>query len=310
MADPMTATSPSMPEPAPPVSTYSEFGTGARKQWQTVLRRFLRHRAAMASVVIFVLLVLAALIIPLFYPYDHRYIEGGSFEDPSGAHILGTDQIGQDVMALVVRGTQFSLLISLVVATMATVIGVTLGALAGYLHGWVDTAVNRLVDLFLIVPLIAVAGILANSVGGSWFLVAIVLGAFSWMQVARINRGETLALAEREFVEAARALGASTSRIVFRHILPNLTGTIVVNATLAVATAVLAEAALSFIGLGVQIPDTSLGKVIESNYEQFTGRPWLFWVPFAVIVTISLCINFIGDGLRDAFDPRQTKVRA
>ncbi|MGH3978137.1 MAG: ABC transporter permease [Pseudonocardiaceae bacterium] len=296
--------------PAEQGPDHAGFGTGARKQWQTVLRRFLRHRAAMVSVVLFVLLVLAVVITPLLYPYDHRYTGGGFFEDPSGAHILGTDQIGRDMGALVLRGTQYSLLIAIVVAAMATMIGVTLGALGGYLKGPVDTLINRVVDLFLIFPLIAVAGVLVSGVGGSWYTVALVLGLFSWMQVARINRGETLSLSEREFIEAARALGASTPRIVFRHILPNLTGIIAVNATLAVATAVLAEAALSFIGLGVRPPDTSLGQVIYDNYEQFTGRPWLFWAPFLVLVTISLCINFIGDGMRDAFDPRQTRVRA
>jgi len=293
-----------------------EFGTGAmttgaRTQWQTVLRRFRRHRAAMISVGLFVLLVLVAIVLPWFYSYDHTYTGGDSFEEPTAAHILGTDQLGRDMVALILRGTQYSLLISIVVGVMATVIGVSLGALSGYLGGVIDTLVNRVVDLFLILPLVAVAGILVHAFAGSWYVVALVLGLFSWMTVARINRGETLSLAQREFVEAARALGAGTPRIVFRHILPNLTGIITVNATLAVATAVLAEAALSFIGLGVQPPDTSLGLIIQQNYAQFGGaRWWLFWPPFLTIVAISLCINFIGDGLRDAFDPRQTRVRA
>jgi len=287
-----------------------EFGTAARKQWQTILRRFVRHRLAMISLSVLGLIVLAALVIPLFWKYDHTYTGGRSFAPPSADHPLGTDQIGRDMLALVVRGTQYSLLIAVVVAVMATVIGVTLGAVAGLLRGVVDTLVMRLVDLMLIVPQLALVAVASNAFGGSWYLVAIALGLFSWMQVARINRGQTLSLSEREFVEAARALGASNTRIVFSHILPNLTGIITVNATLAVATAVLAEAALSFIGLGVQLPDTSLGLVINQNYSQFLTRPWLFWAPFTVIVLISLTINFIGDGLRDAFDPRQTKVRA
>lgn len=303
----LTATA---PDAGATIDQAAGFGADARKGWRTVLRRFLRHRLAMISVALFVTLVLAALVLPLFYPYSFEYTGGRSFEDPTGNHILGTNQIGADMGAQVLRGTQFSLMIALVVSFMATTIGVTTGALAGYLHGPADTLISRVTDLFLIFPLLAVAAILINLVGGSWYLVAFVLGAFSWMQVTRIIRGETLSLTEREFIEAARALGATTSRIVFRHILPNLTGTIVVNATLAVATAVLAEAALSFLTLGVQPPDTSLGLVINQNYAQFATRPWLFWPAFTVLVLISLSINFIGDGLRDAFDPRQNKVRA
>jgi peptide/nickel transport system permease protein len=140
--------------------------------------------------------------------------------------------------------------------------------------------------------------------------VAIILAVFGWMQVARISRGETLSLSQREFIEASRASGAGTPWIVFRHLIPNMIGSITVNATLSVATAVLAEAALSFIGLGVQPPDTSLGLIVSENYSQIETRPWLFWGPFVIIVFLSLAVNFIGDGLRDAFDPRQTKVRA
>jgi peptide/nickel transport system permease protein len=291
------------------VSSY-EFGTGARKQWQTVLRRFVRHRLAMVSLVVLVLITLGAVVGGALWKYDVTYTGGASFASPSADHPLGTNQIGKDMLALVFQGTQYSLLIAVVVAFMATVIGVTLGAVAGFLRGVVDTFVMRLVDLFLIVPQLAVVAIVAHAFPSSWFTVAIVLGLFSWMQVARINRGQTLSLSEREFVEAAKALGASNSRIIFKHILPNLTGIITVNATLAVATAVLAEADERQRGLGVKPPDTSLGLVIIENYSQFQDRPWLFWAPFAVIVLISLTINFIGDGLRDAFDPRQTKVRA
>jgi peptide/nickel transport system permease protein len=295
--------------PASQVPTH-EFGTAARKQWQTVLRRFLRHRLAMISLGVLLLIVLLALVVPLFWKYDYTYTGGRSFSPPSVDHPFGTNQIGKDVLAMVLRGTQYSLLIAVVVAVMATVIGVTIGAVAGLLKGWADTLLMRLVDLMLIIPLLALAAVVVSAFSGSWYVVAVVLGLFSWMQVARINRGETLSLSEREFVEAARALGASNTRIVFKHILPNLTGIITVNATLAVATAVLAEAALSFIGLGVKPPDTSLGQIIQENYSQFVTRPWLFWPPFVVIVLISLTINFIGDGLRDAFDPRQTRVRA
>ena len=173
-----------------------------------------------------------------------------------------------------------------------------------------DSAISRLIDLFLIFPYIAVAAVLVHGLSGSWHAVALILALFLWMQTARITRAEALSLSQREFVEAARAAGARTPWIIFRHLVPNMVGSITVNATLAVATAVLAEAALSFIGLGVQLPDTSLGVIVAENYTQLVIRPWLFWGPFLMIVLISLSINFIGDGLRDAFDPRQTKVRA
>jgi peptide/nickel transport system permease protein len=291
--------------PDPPRPEGGEPATAFRSQGQLVLRRFLRHRAAMTSLAVFVIFVLFVYIAPLFIGYSLTDLSGGSYEDPSPAHPFGTDQVGADVLTLVMKGSQFSLQIGLVAAAIAILLGVLLGTLAGYLRGRADTLVSRLVDLFLILPVQAAAAVMVVMVGGSWYLVALALGLFLWMQVARVARAEALSLSQREFVEAARASGATTWRIITRHLIPNMMGTIVVNATLTLALAVLTEAALSFIGLGVQIPDTSLGLVINQNYTQVTARPWLFWAPFSAIVLISLTINFIGDGLRDAFDPRQ-----
>jgi peptide/nickel transport system permease protein len=291
-------------------STHEFDSTTTRTQGQLVLRRFLRHRLAMASMVVFVLLLLFAFVGPMLWHYDFEDVSSRSYLRPSGEHPLGTTQVGKDMLALLMRGSAFSLQIAIVVAVLATFVGVVFGALSGYLRGFVDAALMRLVDLLLIIPQIAVAAIVVKGFSGSWYVVAFVLATFSWMQIARITRGETLSLAQREFIEAARACGATTPRIIFKHLVPNMIGSITVNATLAVATAVLAEAALSFLGLGVQPPDTSLGVIVQENYAQFMTRPWLFWGPFTVIVLISLAVNFIGDGLRDAFDPRQTKVRA
>ena len=270
-----------------------------------LLRRFARHRLAVAGLAVFAALVVFAVLGPLLWTVAVDDTSGGRFEPPSPAHPLGTTQIGKDMLVQLMTGTRFSLLIALVVATVSTVVGVTVGAVGGYLGGVLDGLLMRLVDLLLIVPQIAVAAIAVKGLGGSWFTVALVLAAFGWMQIARITRGETLSLAHREFVEAARAAGAGPRWIITRHLVPNMIGTITVNATLAVATAVLAEAALSFIGLGVQTPDTSLGLIVSENYTQFQGRPWLFFGPFTVIVLLSLAVNFIGDGLRDAFDPKR-----
>ncbi|TNC21295.1 ABC transporter permease [Amycolatopsis alkalitolerans] len=280
-------------------------------QGRLVLRKFLHHKLAMISAAVLLLITLIAVVMPIFWPHNYEDASFPSFSPPTADFPLGTTQIGKDMVAQILRGTQFSLLIAVVVSVVATTIGVVFGSLAGYLRGFADSALSRLTDLFLIIPQIAAAAIMAKVFGhGSWFVVAIVLALFAWMPIARITRAEAMALSQREFVEAAKAAGAGTGRIIFRHLVPNMVGSITVNATLAVAQAVLVEAALSFIGLGVQPPDTSLGRVILENYAQVQTRPWLFFGPFVVLVLISLSINFIGDGLRDAFDPRQRRMKA
>jgi peptide/nickel transport system permease protein len=282
-----------------------------RSQGKLVLRKFLRHRLAMFSTAVLVLIVLLCAILPIFWSHNYEDSSNPSFADPSASYPLGTTQVGKDMVSQILRGTQYSLLIALTVSILSTLVGVVFGALSGYLRGFTDSAFSRLTDLFLIVPQLAAAAILAKVFGGgTWYIVALVLASFGWMQISRITRAEAMSLSQREFVESARASGASTSRIIFKHLVPNMVGSITVNATLAVAQAVLAEAALSFIGLGVQLPDTSLGRVILENYAQLQTRPWLFFGPFVVLVLISLSINFIGDGLRDAFDPRQRRQKA
>jgi peptide/nickel transport system permease protein len=188
---------------------------------------------------------------------------------------------------------------------------VVFGAVAGFVGGWGDTLLNRFIELILVLPSIVLVGVLASRFHGSWVMVALFLGLTSWMSIARIIRGMVLSLREKEYVEAARALGASSSRIIFKHIVPNTADVIIVNATLTISAAVLIEAALSFIGLGVKPPDTSLGLLINDTQKYLpTDHAWLFWITLSFIVAISLCVNFIGDGLRDALDPKANKVRA
>ncbi|GAB2990510.1 ABC transporter permease [Saccharothrix stipae] len=306
--------------PTPTSAEASQFdSTSARKQWQVILRRFLRHRAAVVGLALFVVLVLFAFLGGLIWKYSYTDLGFTRYLPPSGDHPFGTDRLGGDMVALIIRGSQFSLQIAIVVALVSTVIGVVLGALAGYMRGWVDSLISRFIDLLLVIPAFVIAAVLvrnsfvlsvAGGSGSNWLIVALYLGLIGWLSIARVIRGMVLSLREKEFVEAARALGASTSRIIFRHILPNTIDVIIVNATLAVAQAVLLEAALSFIGLGVQPPDTSLGLMISLNKNELTLHPWLFFIPFTFIVLISLSVNFIGDGLRDAFDPRQKRVKA
>ncbi|MFE6617518.1 ABC transporter permease [Amycolatopsis sp. NPDC057786] len=282
-----------------------------QSQGKLVLRKFLRHKLAMICTAVLLLLVLTVLIMPIFWPYSYEDSSFPSFAKPSAEYPLGTTQVGKEMVSQILRGTQYSLLIALIVSLVATTIGTVFGAMAGYLRGFTDSAISRVTDLFLIVPQIAAAAILAKVFGGgTWYIVAMVLAAFGWMPIARIARAESMSLSQREFVDAARASGAGTFHIVFKHLVPNMVGLITVNATLAIAQAVLIEAALSFIGLGVQLPDTSLGRVILENYAQLQARPALFFGPFVVLVLISLTINFIGDGLRDAFDPRQRRQKA
>ncbi len=259
-----------------------------------------------------------------------------------GEHPFGLDNAGRDYFATTLRGTQQSIIIALFAGILGTFIGTVVGAIAGFYRGWVDNVLMRIVDVGLTIPLLLLAAVIARRSGDipgfSWFfgensillfgsepddvpvigdyfgpnsiiLLAIVIAMVSWLSISRVVRGEFLSLREKEYVEAARALGASNGRIIRKHILPNVVGTVIVNVTLLISAAILIETALSFLGLGVSTSDFSLGKLVSDNDNAFTTRPWLFWWPGLFILTISLCINFIGDGLRDAFDPRQTRER-
>jgi peptide/nickel transport system permease protein len=227
-----------------------------------------------------------------------------------GEHPFGQDDIGVDYFAKTMRGAQQSLVIAMMVGFTATAIGVMIGAVAGYFRGAVESVLMRMTDIFLTIPVLVIAAVLGRTVGNAGVVaLALVLGAVQWTTLGRLIRAEFLSLSEKEFVEAARAMGASSGRIIFRHILPNTIGVIIVGATLLIAEAILLEAALSYLGLGVRPPDTSLGLLISEYKSAFATRPWLFWWPGLFIVAIALCVNFIGDGLRDAFDPRQAKVR-
>ncbi|HEY0640051.1 MAG TPA: ABC transporter permease [Pseudonocardiaceae bacterium] len=307
---------PSSGAPGPDMSQFDS--SQARKQSVVIIKRFMRHRLAVLGMGLFVFLMLFAFLGSALWKHDHTDLGFPAYSPPSGEHPFGTDRIGADMTAQLIRGLQFSLRIALIVALVSTIIGVTLGALAGFKRGWVDALISRFIDLVLVIPGLVIVVVLSRSSfvnvpgqsSSNWLLVAFYLSAVFWLPTARIVRGMVLSLREKEFVEAARAMGGSTFRIVFRHILPNTVDVIIVNVTLAVASAVLAEAAISFLGLGVRPPDTSLGLLINQNRNELNIHPWLFFIPFAVIVLVSLSVNFMGDGLRDAFDPRQRRVRA
>ena len=297
-------------------------------QAQIVRRRFFRHKGALVALFVLsfvILLAFTSVGVQIgtwkpggWWPFTWNIavdIENAGKPTLSlwpftiGNHPFGQDQVGRDIFAVVMRGTQQSLTIMVIVGLIATAIGTTIGSIAGYYRGWTDAILMRFTDVIITIPVIVIGAVLGRKFGISGALVlALILGLVLWTGLARLVRGEFLSLREREFVDAARVAGARDSRIIFRHILPNAIGVIIVNSTLLMAAAILIETALSFLGYGVQAPDTSLGKIISENQAAFSTRPWLFWWPGAFIITIALCINFIGDGLRDAFDPRQRRM--
>jgi peptide/nickel transport system permease protein len=290
-----------------------EFGVVARSQSRIVLRRFLRHRVAMIALVVLVLMTLAAFLAPHYYKYSYTQLTPDLSKAPSTTHWFGTDELGKDTYAKVMRGATKSLEVGLLVALFSTAVGVLVGAIAGFYRGFVDAALMRFTDLFLVIPDLAVLLVVANHFrgrSGNWLAIALVITAFAWMYQARLTRSEFLALREREFVRSARALGASDVRIIWRHLLPNALGSIIVNATLTVAVAVLTESTLSFLGFGISPPDTSLGRLVSDGVSAAQTRWWLFYAPGLWLVLLLLCVSFLGDGLRDAFDPKQDRVRA
>src|SRR5215475_4976612 len=295
---------------APPTGrSEREFTVKERSQTSLVMTRFLRHRLAIGSLVFLVLLILVVYIAPHVFGLSYTALSNNASFSPSFRYLMGTDELGHNYLALVLRGAHQSLNVSFIVAIMSSAFGAPYGAIAAFYGGKVDAVMMRIVDVILVLPFLVVTGALAEHFNGTWYTVALLLGVTGWVINARVTRGVVLSVRQQEFVEAARALGASDLRIIFRHLIPNVTGTLIVQATLDIATAILAEAGLSFLGLGIHSPDTSLGVLAQQSQNAIQTRPWLFYFPCAMILVICLSINFIGDGLRDALDPRQTRQR-
>jgi peptide/nickel transport system permease protein len=236
-----------------------------------------------------------------------EFIDGSPMQ--FGAHPIGSDVIGTDWWALVTRGTEQSIIVMIIVGGLGIVLGTIIGAVSGFFGGIIDAVLMRITDMFLVTPTLILGAVIGSRFGNLGVVpLAVMLGLFAWMGLARFVRTEFLTLREREFVDAARVAGASNRRIIFKHILPNAMGVIIVSGTLLLSGAILSESALSYLGFGVRAPDVSLGLLISANQDAFMIAPWLFWWPGAFIIIIALSINFIGDGLRDAFDPRQIRT--
>jgi ABC-type dipeptide/oligopeptide/nickel transport system permease subunit len=307
---------------APPSTTEQEQALGlvyehglevaVRSQWAYVRRRFVRHRLAMGSLVVLIFVLLAGAFASVVAPYGYAGLNVTQLlQGPSWSHPFGTDLLGRDDFSRVLYGIRTTEKVAFLVGVLSVVIGTTVGALAGYYGKWVDNLLMRFVDLVLTLPGLAVLLTISSFIKSpDPVIIALILAALFWTVLARIVRGQFLSLREKEYVEAAKAAGAGDLRIMFRHMLPNTLGPIIVNGTLTVAAAILTEAYLSFLGFGIQPPTPALGRLINDGNDAGQAAWWLTVFPGLTIVLIVLCINFVGDGLRDALDPTQRKVRA
>ncbi|MDO4822344.1 MAG: ABC transporter permease [Rothia sp. (in: high G+C Gram-positive bacteria)] len=291
-----------------------------KTQGQIVRKRFRQNTGAVISLAILITVLLLAITsigvgpIPGWWKYNYTemnpIVNGAA---PNAQHWFGQDATGRDLFAMTMRGVQNTFLVVILITSIAGFLGVLFGGLAGYYRGWIEAVIMRFTDMVIIIPLMLLTAVLGKLAGsyfhGIWntIMFGVVVGLLFWSSLARLVRAEFLSLREREFVDAARLAGASDMRIIFKHILPNAIGVVTVNVSLMMSSAILTETALSYLGFGIKAPDWSLGSLISANQSAFSTRPWLFWFPGLFILVISLAVNFVGDGLRDAFDPRQKK---
>jgi peptide/nickel transport system permease protein len=283
----------------------------------TVWRRFRRHRVALAGGIVLAFMALFAVLGHLVYPVDPNAIDqvnwtGYPLAPGVAGHILGTDENGRDLLARLIAGSQISLTVAVSAVVMQVVIGSVLGAIAGFYGGWVDFWIMRFTDVVLSIPLLplllvltAIVSATSNKASLSFVVIIVLIGGLTWPATARLVRASFLSLREREFAEAARAIGSGDARIIFRHLLPNAVAPIIVQATLSVANVILTESVLSFLGFGIQPPQASWGNMLANAQSNITIAPWVAIFPGLCILIVSLSINYLGDGLRDALDPNQ-----
>lgn len=276
-------------------------------------KRFMRNRSALIGLIIIVTLALMALLGPWLSPWSYDEVDRQAYlKPPSVQHLMGTTQSGRDMLALTLHGLRKSLVIGLVVAVLSTGIAALVGAFAAYYGGWLERFALWIIDLLLVIPsFLLIALVASNSASGpsSWILLVVLLTLFGWMLSARVVRSLTQSVRQREYIVAARYMGLSGPKIIVRHILPNIASLLIIDATLNVSGAILAETSLAYFGFGVQPPDTSLGTLLGDGARQLSSFPWLFAGPAAIIVMLILSVNAVGDGLRDAFDPGSASSR-
>lgn len=278
-----------------------ETDSPAQRAW----RRFRRHRMALGGIVILALVVVPVLLAPWISPYRPNKQELRSrLQGPTLRHPMGTDELGRDVLVRVLYGGRVSLLIGVAAMAVGVGVGTIVGGISGFFGGRIDTAIMRLVDIAISFPSLFLLIMLASFLGSSLLTIILVIGLLSWMRVARLVRASFLAIKERDYVLAARAIGCAPGRIVRRYLLPNSIGPVIVAATIDISAAILTESALSYLGLGVQPPRATWGNMLRFAQDQMASAPWTAIFPGLMIFLVSISINFIGDGLRDALDPR------
>ena len=279
----------------------------ARNLWADARARFWRNKAAAASLVILSFIVLACAIGPYLLPHA---FDTADWDNMSAApswgnqHFWGTDEAGRDLLVRCLVGGRISLMVGILATIASVTVGIAWGAIAGFLGGKVDAVMMRIVDMMYAIPYLLIAVLLVTILGREFYLVVITITAFSWMDMARIVRGQTLSLRSREYVEAARSIGVPTHRIITSHIIPNLLGIVVIYTTVTVPGVILTESVLSFLGLGIQEPMTSWGVLIQDGTKVMEVSPWMLLFPGAMLSIALYCFNFIGDGMRDALDPK------
>ena len=299
-----------MSEFANHTADFEDSDIGVRTQGQRAWRRFRKHKLAVASACVLALLLTMVIFAPLvtpFHPYEIN-IESGIYKPPSADHWLGTDSVARDIWSRLIHGGRISILVGVTAITISLIIGTLIGGISGYYGGVVDSVLMRITDVFLSLPTLVIVLASVALLGPSIRNLILIIGFLNWSQIARLVRGQFLSLREKEYVMAAHCIGAQDHRIMIRHLLPNLVGPLTVAATFGVAEAILLEAALSYLGLGVQVPTPSWGNMLEGakQISVLKSMPWI-WIPpgFMIAITV-LSINIMGDGLRDALDPRST----
>ena len=283
---------------------------GKEESYLRVIRKkFFKHKLAVFGLIVFSLIVLMALCAPLLAPQSPYSVNGDFADQPSAEHLLGTDQVGRDLLSRLIYASRVSLAVGIGAVAIYVVIGTILGAVAGYFGKWVDMVIMRLTDVFMSFPYLMVILVLVSIMGPSLLNIILVIGLLGWPSVARIVRGSVLTIKEMDYVKAGVALGLPSWKILFQHILPNCLAPILVNATFGIASSIILEASLSFLGMGVQPPTASWGNMLNEaqSLTVLATQPWLWLPPGLMILLAVLSINFMGDGLRDAMDPKNLK---